>query len=552
MNVFKFTTSTGQVVEVTGPPGSTYEEAQAIFNQQSTTGSLVGLKAGDVLNSIVQAKGGLATAWAQLTTAFSQNNSLRSSNTSIAIPNLPAQNPVNISTFVNTSVLASGKVGPLSSTQVQGLMASTAAAVNQHPTDVTNEKGLGTYGLTPNQLQQAGLIKPGTAELINQDPANTVSILSSPTVWTGKGGATDLDAVLTNETLQAAVQQDSMATSYDQLTQLGAVNANTVDSTLDPYAGLTEDQLQRLGGADPTDPIVRYRLGLPKLPGTTLPGENSIFNSLFNSSSSSVGPIVNNAANYGVGPTLDWLKNTVGGSSIGQLTTSAINSIFGQSFGTVNQTVSGGGNPLQTGIQSPKGYSNTVNRSVIDASFNSIIGNEKIPKTIFAQPTLGVNASTVRTSATTTVSTTTSLLQQLASTPAGAAALTAAAGASAGAASLLATIQSGVSLYNTAQNVGKQIESLQTLLASPQVTNLIKELPGGQLVLDSFKDGTGGAFDAAAFEGFDADPVLAEANLEAVSDELAGFGEGAVFDSEAFAADYGSGDVASDLADFFG
>ena len=79
-------------------------------------------------------------------------------------------------------------------------MASTAAAVNQHPTDVTNEKGLGTYGLTPNQLQQAGLIKPGTAELINQDPANTVSILSSPTVWTGKGGATDLDAVLSNET----------------------------------------------------------------------------------------------------------------------------------------------------------------------------------------------------------------------------------------------------------------------------------------------------------------------------------------------------------------
>jgi hypothetical protein len=541
MNVFKFTTPTGQLVEVTGPAGSTYEQAQAIFNQQSTTGSLVGLKAGDVLNSLVQAKGGLSTAWAQLATSFSQNISLNANNTSIKIPNLPAQSPVNISTFVNTRVLASGTVGLLSTTQVQGLMASTAASVNQNPTDVTNEKGLGTYGLTPNQLQQAGLIKPGTADLINQDPANTVSILNSPTVWTGKGGATDLDAVLTNETLQASVQQGSMATSYDQLTQLGAVNETTIDTTLDPYAGLTAEQIQLLSGADPTDPIIRYRLGLPALTDPT----------------STIGPIVNNAANFGVGSTLDWLNNTVGGSDIGQLTTSAINSIFGQSFGAVNQTVSGGGNPLQTGIQSPKGYSNTVNRSVIDASFNSIIGNDKIPKTIFAQTTLGIDASTVRASATSTVTGTTSLLQKLASTPAGAAALTAAAGASAGAASLLSSIQSGVGLYKTAQSIGKQIESVKTLLASPEVTNLIKELPGGQTILDSFKDGTGGAFDEAGFEGLGADPVLAEANLEAVTSDLAGFGEGvvdggAVFDSQAFAADYGSGDVASDLADFFG
>jgi hypothetical protein len=43
--------------------------------------------------------------------------------------------------------------------------------VNQPATEITNEKGLGTYGLTPDQLQQAGLIKPGTAELINQNPA---------------------------------------------------------------------------------------------------------------------------------------------------------------------------------------------------------------------------------------------------------------------------------------------------------------------------------------------------------------------------------------------
>ena len=35
----------------------------------------------------------------------------------------------------------------------------------------------------------------------------------------------------------------------------------------DPYYGLTSAQLQDLGGADPTDPYIRARLGIPQLPG---------------------------------------------------------------------------------------------------------------------------------------------------------------------------------------------------------------------------------------------------------------------------------------------
>jgi len=37
-----------------------------------------------------------------------------------------------------------------------------------------------------------------------------------------------------------------------------------------PYAGLTPKQLQDLGGADPTDPYIRARLGIPQLPGSIL------------------------------------------------------------------------------------------------------------------------------------------------------------------------------------------------------------------------------------------------------------------------------------------
>jgi hypothetical protein len=442
MNVFKFITPTGQQVELTGPAGSTYDQALAVFNQQSATGSLTGLRAGDVLNSLIQAKGGLATALAQVTSSITPSTISQIGSSITKIPNLPAQNPVNISTFVNTPVLAGSTVGPLSTTQVQGLLSSTAASVNQNATDITNEKGLGTYGLTPDQLQQAGLIKPGTAELINQNSANLVSILGSPTVWTGRGGATDLDSILTNPTLQSIAQQSSLADSYNQLSQLGVVS--------------------------------------------------STVNNLFGSSTD-LGAVINNTANYGIGAATDWLNNTVGGSEIGQLTTSAINSIFGQNFGTVNQSISGGGNPLQTGVQTPRGYSNTVNRSVIDASFNSIIGNNKIPSNIFANPSLGIDIRTQATQLSTVNQSASILLTQLATTGAGVAALSQIPGAN----NIISLLQSGQGLISEIQGAANLLDQAKNL---PGVGALLSDIPGSEEVLAGLQE-----YGTAIFtEGFDA------------------------------------------------
>lgn len=432
MNVFKFITPTGQQVELTGPAGSTYDQAQAIFNQQYSTGSLTGLRAGDILNSLVQAKGGLATALSQVTSSITPGTLSQIAGAITKIPNLPALNPTTISTFVNTPVLAGSTVGPLSTTQIQGLLSSTASAVNQNATEVTNVKGLGTYGLTADQLQQAGLIKPGTAELINQDPANLVSTLSSPTVWTGVGGATDLDAMLTNPTLQSIAQQSTLTSSYNNLSELGVVSS-TVNNLL--------------------------------------------------SSNTDLGAVVNNAANYGIGATTAWLNNTVGGSDIGQLTTSAINSIFGQNFGTVNQSVSGGGNPLQTGVQSPKGYSNTVNRSVIDTAFNSIIGNNKIPANIFANPALGIDVRTQPAQVSAINQASSILLTQLASTAAGVAALSQIPGAN----SILSLIKSGQGLVSEIKGASQLLDQAKNL---PGVGALLKDIPGSAELLQEFNNYT--------------------------------------------------------------
>lgn len=442
MNVFKFITPTGQQVELTGPAGSTYDQALAVFNQQSATGSLTGLRAGDILNSLIQAKGGLATALSQVTSSITPGTLSQIAGAVTKIPNLPALNPTTISTFVNTPVLAGSTVGPLSTTQVQGLLSSTAAAVNQPATEITNEKGLGTYGLTPDQLQQAGLIKPGTAELINQDPATLVSTLSSPTVWTGVGGADNLDSVLANPILQSAAQQSTLATSYNNLSDLGIVSTTT--------------------------------------------------NNLL-SSNTDLGAVVNNAANYGVSATTAWLNNTVGGSDIGQLTTSAIQSVFGINFSTVNQSVSGGGNPLQTGVQTPRGYSNTVNRSVIDASFNSIIGNNKIPRNIFANPSLGIDIRTQATQLSTINQSSSILLTQLASTAAGVAALSQIPGAN----NILSLLKSGQGLIGEIKGAANLLDQAKNL---PGVGALLKDVPGSGEVLAGLQD-----YGKALFtEGFDA------------------------------------------------
>jgi len=442
MNVFKFITPTGQQVELTGPAGSTYDQALAVFNQQSATGSLTGLRAGDVLNSLIQAKGGLATALSQVTSSITPGTLSQIAGAVTKIPNLPALNPTTISTFVNTPVLAGSTVGPLSTTQVQGLLSSTAASVNQPATEITNEKGLGTYGLTPDQLQQAGLIKPGTAELINQDPATLVSTLSSPTVWTGVGGADSLDSVLANPVLQSAAQQSTLATSYNNLSDLGIVSSTT--------------------------------------------------NNLINSNTD-LGAVVNNAANYGVSATTAWLNNTVGGSDIGKLTTSAIQSVFGINFSTVNQSVSGGGNPLQTGVQTPRGYSNTVNRSVIDASFNSIIGNNKIPRNIFANPSLGIDIRTQATQLSTINQSASILLTQLASTAAGVAALSQIPGAD----NILSLLKSGQGLVSEIKGAANLLDQAKNL---PGVGALLKDVPGSGEVLAGLQE-----YGTAIFtEGLDA------------------------------------------------
>jgi hypothetical protein len=58
---------------------------------------------------------------------------------------------------------------------------------------------------------------------------------------------------------------NSSITSPSKLTNTVNTAGNPINAVIDPYYGLTPEQIKALGGADPTDPYIRARLGIPQL-----------------------------------------------------------------------------------------------------------------------------------------------------------------------------------------------------------------------------------------------------------------------------------------------
>jgi hypothetical protein len=355
MSKFSFTGPNGEVYEVEGPSGATVEQARAIFDQQISTGGLTGIPVGGLVNAVTQATGGLSAAIAQIGPAsFAQAQQLGSAINLPDLRGMPIPNPIGVSDFVGTTV-SQQNIGSINPAQIQGLIAQTSTSVGQAASAITNTKGLGKFGLNADQLQLSGLIKPGLAEQINLDPSKFTSILSSPTSWTGKSGATDLTSVLGNERLQTTVQQGLMNVNFDQLKQVGAISGTEAASQL--------------------------------------------------------GPLLNNATKFGLGNATEWLKTApslgslgslVSGSGISgllagaaggapaalisQMNNFARSAEFAQAFAGLNADISGGGNPLEAGVQAAKGFTNTVNRSNLNEAVKKVIGNNKISVPDFAPP----------------------------------------------------------------------------------------------------------------------------------------------------------------------
>lgn len=249
MAIYTFTSSTGQTVEVKGPPDLTAEQAREIFEKQDASGSLVGLKSGSTLSAASQLKAGLSAAAAQVgqtisgitgalgggiasaagaigsaaSSAFSTAKSFAEKAISAvtSAKSGPVTNGIDTANFAKeTTALA--PIAGMNVQQVTGVLAQAKNLVAQDSTKMTDSKGLGSFGFDAKQLETAGILKPGMSKYVTAGTATLTSLLKSPSAFTGKDGINSSSDLLSNPMAQSRIQQDLMAKGAAGLAAVGA------------------------------------------------------------------------------------------------------------------------------------------------------------------------------------------------------------------------------------------------------------------------------------------------------------------------------------------
>ena len=264
MSQFKYTLPSGAAFTMNAPEGTTQAEADYIFYSQVASGSLVGFVPGQsvsgtqsslikfalsrldrgtagvddsVVLAIIQGLPTINTATFINGTATqngSQNGSQNGGSSGTLglnglpdLNNVPLTNPITQADFVNINVnntFSPTAIGPLSASQVQGLMAQVANFVDQPATTITQDVGVGIYGLFCEQLEQAGYVKPATyLRFIAPNPDDFISTMSSPGIWTGLNGIYSLDEFLTSLSDQNFAQLTLMQNAYESLIAVGII-----------------------------------------------------------------------------------------------------------------------------------------------------------------------------------------------------------------------------------------------------------------------------------------------------------------------------------------
>jgi hypothetical protein len=349
----------GEAFTVQAPAGTTEAQARAVFEQQLNTGSLTGLQSGQTLNAATQLANGLKSATSQITNLAGKVaggiTSAVSKLTGIAV-----NKPMNVADFVKVGVGAAQKIGALSTTQVQGLMAQAASTANQPSTAFSLTQGIGKFGINPAQLESSGFLKPGTLSQYGKNAVVTAAdlaeaqrisaegtavtaqqiannrqikdLLQTGTVWTGKNGLNNLNSLLSDVNSQASVQVGLMKKGFDSLTKAGVI---------------------------PT--------GAP---------------------SATVGSLVQASSKFGAAATSLWSKGAAPADMVNQLDNLAKQGQFAVNFSDQKIPEGAAGEIVATGAK------NTVNRKVLNQSITAFIGTAKVPPIEYGQASTSTSDTT--------------------------------------------------------------------------------------------------------------------------------------------------------------
>lgn len=436
MSQFEYTLPSGARFVVNGPPGATRTQADRVFYEQVAAGSLIGYTPGQTLTSaatritkfeLSRLERGTAGVDSVIVYAISPGSTGALSTTEIsadqttqtllsAIENLPvpvsmpALGTVPLTKPVDQAdiVLVRGNdlepqpVGPLSPYQVQKLLAQTAKLVDQEFDQITLEKGIGRYGFTCYALEQAGYVKPGTSlKYFSDSSENFVSVMSSPSVWTGKDGIYSLSDLLASIETQNKIQVLIMQQGYRQLVANG-----TIVETPKPSVSLASGQVYTNAGLATVGALTSVGLNLAtigsgvanRLLSTNINASKLNFDSITQGITSringDIGALVINASKFGSQATALWAKagnislDSIS-ASIGGLTTGGLNklgSFAGQGLSSISGTLAGGFNNISSNLTNlvPPNLNNLTNSLNVFGKAGSFATN-------FANPLSSLN-----------------------------------------------------------------------------------------------------------------------------------------------------------------
>ena len=350
MSQFKYTLPSGAKFTITAPAGTTQTQADKIFYTQVAAGSLVGFTAGQSISSTQSTAVKFAlsrldrgTAGVPDTVILAIVNGLPTITGIPSLVNTPLQNPItaaNIANIKSTS-FTPAPIGPLSSSQVQGIMAQVANFVNQPANVMTNDKGVGQYGLDCQQLEQAGYVKPGTYQQFIFDPSPLTDVMSAPGIFTGLNGVNTAQEFLNNPAAQNGAMSSLMSNAYDSLTATGTITPPTA-SSVSALVGkvYTQSGLQSLSAVSAASGI---SFSIPNLSSLTagLPNLSSLTSAL---------------------PNVSGITTALANSPVGGLLSSATTNLSTLASGAVNipgvgslQNISGAVDKLTAGVTADVG-----------------------------------------------------------------------------------------------------------------------------------------------------------------------------------------------------
>ena len=354
------------------PVGTTQTQADYIFYNQVVAGSLVDFAAGQSIGGtsaqaikFTLSRLDRGTAGVDDTVILSIINGLPTISGYPDLINVPLENPITQANLANikfNNTYTPPSIGPLNSSQVQGLLAQIANYVDQPVDTMTNEIGVGQYGLDCQQLEMAGYVKPGTYRQFIFDPSPLVDVLSAPGIWTGRNGISSAQQFLNNPASQNDAMTTLMTQSYNSLTAIGTITPPIAPSatalvgqvytqsglqTLSQLSSITGISIPSTSGLSIAGTPIAGLLSTPlKEVGSLASGalnSANLFNNvgaittkLESTIANGVGSLVTNASKFGTSAATQWANGLTSGLTSG-LPPGLSGSIGGITNGLTNQ-----------------------------------------------------------------------------------------------------------------------------------------------------------------------------------------------------------------------